>query len=149
VSRHGKALPWGISEMLIFFKMILKERSHICLRQFLLLLREKYLIIPLGLHLISQIFFRNKTIKRSKKCFWIFLSNSAHITGDNENYFVAHNTAASYYRSTNNPALSLLHSDSASFFNSKLAAQRDLKYKYKIEMAVENEKVKEREKHLR
>lgn len=94
---------------------------------------------------LSDIFMRQNNLREAKKFLDISL-NSAHITGDNENYFVAHNTAASYYRFTNNPALSLLHSDSAAFFNSKLAAQKDLNTKYKIEMAVENEKVEEREK---
>jgi DNA-directed RNA polymerase specialized sigma24 family protein len=94
---------------------------------------------------LSDIYQRQNNLKEAKKFLDISL-NSAHITGDNENYFVAHNTAASYYRFTNNPALSLLHSDSAALFNSKLAAQKDLNTKYKIEMAVENEKVKEREK---
>jgi len=66
--------------------------------------------------------------------------------GDEESYFTAHTTAAPYYRVANEPALSLRHSDSADFFYSKLSAQRDLNTKYKIEMAVQNEKVKEREK---
>jgi len=94
---------------------------------------------------LSDIFQRQNNVSEAKKFLDIAL-NSAHITGDNENYYVAHSTAASYYRFTNNAALSLLHSDSATFFNSKLAVQKDLNIKYKIEMAVEHEKVVEREK---
>ena len=94
---------------------------------------------------LSDIFQRQNNVREAKKFLDIAL-HSAHITGVDENYFVAHTTAASYYRFINNPTLSLLHSDSAAFFNSKLAAQKDLNTKYKIEMAVEKEKVKEREK---
>src|SRR5207237_702046 len=94
---------------------------------------------------LSDIFQGQNNVGAAKKFLNIAL-HSAHITGDDENYFVAHTTAASYYRFINNPALSLLHSDSAAFFNSKFAAQKDLNTKYKIEMAVEKEKVKEREK---
>jgi tetratricopeptide (TPR) repeat protein len=93
---------------------------------------------------LSYIFQKQNNVAEAKKFLDVSL-NSARVTGDNENYFVAHSTAASYYRLINDPALSLLHSDSAGFFNSKLAAQKDLNTKYKIEMAVENEKVKERE----
>lgn len=94
---------------------------------------------------LSDILQKQNNLTEAKKFLDIAL-NSAHTTGDNENYYVAHSIAASYYRVTNNPALSLLHGDSAAFFNSRLAAQKDLKTKYKIEMAVENEKVKERER---
>jgi len=94
---------------------------------------------------LSDIFQRQNNISEAKKFLDIAL-NSARTTGDNENYYVAHTTAASYYRFINDPTLSLLHSDSAAFFNSKLAAQKDLNMKYKIEMAVEHEKVMEREK---
>ena len=94
---------------------------------------------------LSDIFQRQNKLRDAKKFLDISL-NSAQITCDDKDYFVAHTTAASYYRFTNSPALSLLHSDSAVFFNSKLAAQKDLNTKYKIEMAVENEKVKEKEK---
>jgi hypothetical protein len=94
---------------------------------------------------LSDIFQRQNKLSEAKKFLDISL-NSAHITGDAESYFTAHSTAASYYRVINNPSLSLHHNDSAIFFNSKLAAQKDLSTKYKIEMAVENEKVRERER---
>jgi tetratricopeptide (TPR) repeat protein len=63
---------------------------------------------------LSDIFQRQNNLTEAKKILDISL-NSAHFTGDAENYFVAHTTAASYYRVINNPALSLLHSDSATF----------------------------------
>lgn len=94
---------------------------------------------------LADIFLRQNNLREAKKFLDISL-NSAHLTGDNDNYFTSHTIAAAYYRVANNPALSLLHSDSASFFDSKLSAQRDLNTKYKIEMAIENEKVKEKEK---
>jgi tetratricopeptide (TPR) repeat protein len=94
---------------------------------------------------LSDIFQRQQNLREAKKFLDIALS-SARINGDNDSYATVHSTAASYYRVTNNPTLSLLHIDSAALFNSKLTAQKDLNTKYKIEMAVEKEKVKEREK---
>lgn len=96
---------------------------------------------------LSTIFQRKNKISEAKKFLDVAL-NAAQLTGDDENYFDAHTTAASYYRLTNNPALSLRHSDTAALFNSRLTANRNLTAKYKIEMAVENEKAKAREEAL-
>jgi DNA-binding CsgD family transcriptional regulator len=94
---------------------------------------------------LSAIFRRQNMPGKAKKFLEISL-HAAHMAGDNENYFTAYNAAASYYRSIKDPAQYIAYSDSANIFNDKLAAQKDLNTKYKIEMAVQNEQVKEREK---
>jgi DNA-binding CsgD family transcriptional regulator len=94
---------------------------------------------------LSAIFLKRNLPGESKKFLDISL-NSAHIAGDNESYFTAYNAAAAYYRNIKNPALYMVYSDSADIYNGKLAVQKDLNTKYKIEMAVQNEQVKEREK---
>jgi len=94
---------------------------------------------------LSEIFRKQNNLGDAKKFLDISL-NTAHMAGDNENYFTAYNAAASYYRSVKNPELYIVYSDSANIFNNKLAAQKDLNTKYKIEMAVQYEQVKEREK---
>ena len=94
---------------------------------------------------LSEIFRKQNNLGDAKKFLDISL-NAAHMAGDNENYFTAYNAAASYYRSVKNPELYIVYSDSADIFNNKLAAQKDLNTKYKIEMAVQYEQVKEREK---
>ena len=94
---------------------------------------------------LSEIFRKQNNLNDAKKFLDISL-NAAHMAGDNENYFTAYDAAASYYRSVKNPELYIVYSDSANIFNNKLAAQKDLNTKYKIEMAVQYEQVKEREK---
>jgi len=94
---------------------------------------------------LSEIFRKQNNLRDAKKFLDISL-NAAHMAGDNENYFTAYNAAASYYRSVKNPELYIVYSDSANIFNNELAAQKDLNTKYKIEMAVQYEQVKEREK---
>ncbi len=94
---------------------------------------------------LSEIFRKQNLQGEAKKYLDISL-NAAHIAGDNEHYFTAYKAAASYYRSIKDPALYIAYSDSANIFNDKLAAQKDLNIKYKIEMAVQYEQVKEREK---
>ena len=94
---------------------------------------------------LSAIFRKHNLPGEAKKFLDISL-NAAHMAGDNENYFTAYAAAASYYRSIKDPARYIAYSDSANIFNDKLAAQKDLNTKYKIEMAVQNEQAKEREK---
>jgi tetratricopeptide (TPR) repeat protein len=94
---------------------------------------------------LSEIYRKQNDRGEAKKYLGISL-NAAHMTGDNENYFTAYSAAASYYRSIKDPARYIAYSDSANVINDKLAAQKDLNIKYKIEMAVQNEQVKEREK---
>jgi DNA-binding CsgD family transcriptional regulator len=94
---------------------------------------------------LSEIFRKQNSPGDAKKFLDISL-NAAHMVNDNENYFTAYNAAASYYRSIKNQALYIVYSDSANIFENKLAAQKDLNTKYKIEMAVQYEQVKEREK---
>jgi hypothetical protein len=94
---------------------------------------------------LSSIFLKENDLPDAKKFLDIML-DAANKAGDEENYFIAYNTAASYYRSANKLPLALLYSDSAEVFNKKLAVHRDLNTKYKIEMAVQAEEVREREK---
>ena len=96
---------------------------------------------------LSEIYRKQNNPGEAKRFLDISL-NAAHRTGDNENYFTAYNAAASYYRSIKDPLRYIAYSDSADIFNDKLAAQKDLNTKYKIEMAVQYEQVKEREKSL-
>lgn len=93
---------------------------------------------------LSDIFQKQNNLNEAKQFLDISL-NAAHIAGDDENYLIAYGAAASYYRSVKNPALYIIYSDSANIFNNKLAAQKDLNTKYKIEMAVQYEQAKERE----
>src|SRR5665213_120254 len=90
--------------------------------------------------------FRKQNLPREAKKFLDISLNAAHMAGNNENYFTAYTAAASYYRSIKDPLLYIAYSDSANIFNDKLAAQKDLNTKYKIEMAVQYEQVKESEK---
>jgi DNA-binding CsgD family transcriptional regulator len=94
---------------------------------------------------LSEIFRKQNKSIDAKKFLDISL-NAAHMAGDNDDYFTAYNAAASYYRSIKDPAGYIAYSDSANIFNDKLAAQKDLNIKYKIEMAVQSEQVKAREK---
>jgi DNA-binding CsgD family transcriptional regulator len=94
---------------------------------------------------LSAIYQKQNRQGEAKKYLDICLT-AAHRIGDNENYFTAYTAAASYYRYVKDAALYIAYSDSANIFNDKLAAQKDLNTKYKIEMAVQNEQVKEREK---
>ena len=94
---------------------------------------------------LSAIYQKQNLTAEAKKYLDICLT-AAHRIGDNENYFTAYTAAASYYRYVKDAALYIAYSDSANIFNDKLAAQKDLNIKYKIEMAVQNEQVKEREK---
>jgi hypothetical protein len=94
---------------------------------------------------LSEI-YRKQNMPGEAKRFLDISLNAAHIADDYENYFTAYKAAASYYRSIKDPALYIVYSDSANFFNDKLSVQKDLNTKYKIEMAVQNEQVKEREK---
>ena len=94
---------------------------------------------------LSQI-YRKQNMPGEAKRFLEISLNAAHIADVYENYFTAYKAAASYYRSIKDPALYIVYSDSANFFNDKLSVQKDLNTKYKIEMAVQNEQVKEREK---
>jgi DNA-binding CsgD family transcriptional regulator len=94
---------------------------------------------------LSEIFCKENIPAEAKKFLTISL-NAAHLANDNEDYFTAYNAAATYYRSIKDPALYMVYSDSANTFNDKLAVQKDLNTKYKIEMAVQYEQVKEREK---
>jgi DNA-binding CsgD family transcriptional regulator len=94
---------------------------------------------------LSTVFLEENNLPSAKKFLDIML-DAAHKAGDDEDYFTAYNTAASYYRSIKNLALYIAYSDSANIFNNKLAVQKDLNTKYKIEMAVQYEQVKEREK---
>jgi hypothetical protein len=96
---------------------------------------------------LSAIYRKQNMPGEAKKYLDISL-NAAHLAGNNENYFTAYTAAASYYRSIKDPLLYIAYSDSANIFNDKLAAQKDLNIKYKIEMAVQYELVKEREKSL-
>ena len=90
--------------------------------------------------------FRKQNLPGDAKKFLTISLHAAHMANDNEVYFTAYTAAASYYRSIKDPAQYIAYSDSANIFNDKLAAQKDLNIKYKIEMAVQNEQVKEREK---
>ena len=90
--------------------------------------------------------YRKQNMPLEAKKFIDISLNAAHKAGDNENYFTAYNAAASYYRYIKDPAQYITYSDSANLINDKLAAQKDLNTKYKIETAVQNEQVKEREK---
>jgi len=94
---------------------------------------------------LSEIFSKQNIPAEAKRFLTISL-NAAHLANDNDNYFTAYNAAAAYYRSIKDPARYITYSDSANIYNDKLAAQKDLNIKYKIEMAVQNEQVKEREK---
>jgi DNA-binding CsgD family transcriptional regulator len=94
---------------------------------------------------LSEIFRKQNSPGEAKRFLDISL-NAAHMANNNENYFTAYNAAASYHRSIKDPALYIVYSDSANIFENKLAAQKDLNTKYKIEMAVQYEQVKEREK---
>lgn len=94
---------------------------------------------------LSTIFLKQNNLTDAKKFLDVML-NAAHKAGDDQNYFIAYNTAAAYYRSANKPSMALLYNDSAILANGKLSKQRDLNAKFKIEMAVQDEKVKEREK---
>lgn len=100
--------------------------------------------VPFATHL-SEIYLKENNLERAKKFIDISLQ-SAHIAGDKQNYFTAYNAAAFYYRVAGNLAASVVYSDSAAVFFNKLAVQKDLNTKYKIEMAVQNEKVIERER---
>jgi DNA-binding CsgD family transcriptional regulator len=90
--------------------------------------------------------YRKQNMQAGAKKYLDISLHSAHLAGDNENYFTAYTAAAAYYRSIKDSALYITYSDSASIFNEKLTVQKDLNTKYKIEMAVQNEQVKEREK---
>ncbi|MEP6750588.1 MAG: hypothetical protein ABJB86_22820 [Bacteroidota bacterium] len=94
---------------------------------------------------LSEI-YRKQNMPGEAKRFLDISLNAAHIADDYENYFTAYKAAASYYRSIKDPALYIVYSDSANFFNDKLSVQKDLNTKYKIEMAVQNEQVRAREK---
>jgi len=96
---------------------------------------------------LSAIYQKQNMQAEAKKYLDISL-NAAHLAGNNENYFTAYTAAAAYYRSIKEPLLYIAYSDSANASNDKLAVQKDLNTKYKIEMAVQNEQVKEREKSL-
>ncbi len=94
---------------------------------------------------LSAVFLRHGRLADAKKYLDIALdaANKAH---DDQEYFTVYNDAAAYYRAVANPGLALRYSDSASSFNSKLAARKNLNTKYRIEMARQEEQVKEREK---
>jgi len=94
---------------------------------------------------LSAIFSKQDIPAEAKKFLTISL-NAAHLANDNEDYFTAYNSAAAYYRSVKDPVRYIFYSDSANIYNGKLAAQKDLNIKYKIEMAVQNEQAKEKEK---
>ena len=96
---------------------------------------------------LSEIYRKQNRHNEAKKYLDVTL-NAAHIAGNNEDYFTAYTAAAAYYRSVKDPLLYMAYSDSANLINGKLAVQKDLNTKYKVEMAVQNEQVKEREKSL-
>ncbi len=94
---------------------------------------------------LSEIFRKQNKPDEAKRFLDISL-NAAHIAANNEDYFTVYNAMASYYRYVRNMPLYIVYNDSANMFKDKLDVQKDLNTKFKIEMAVQYEQVKERER---
>lgn len=94
---------------------------------------------------LSTIFLEQGKLAESKKYLNIALE-SANQAKETEEYYNAYNSATAYYRAVNNSQLALAYGDSAKHFSVEMAARKNLNTKYQIEMARQNELVKEREK---